>query len=68
MTVICQKCGGSGVLLIDKATSLTTIEQNQSPCDLCNGNGELVEDSQTAIMNRLDRIIALLTELLEKLT
>jgi excinuclease UvrABC ATPase subunit len=61
--MICEKCGGTGKIKVERPASMTRIETIDVDCDICNGTGQLAEDLTPIIVERLDRIIKLLEKL-----
>ena len=53
---VCGKCGGTGK--IEKPIGLN--ELGEVDCDLCGGTGLMPVDYESAVLERLDRIIQLL--------
>ncbi len=56
----CDKCNGIGHVTVLKPVSLTSKENVDVECDICNGTGEIPDNYMDMILGRLDRIISLL--------
>jgi RecJ-like exonuclease len=61
----CPKCGGKGKIVTEKPVSMTEMGNVEEECDVCQGTGELYEDITPRIVERLDRIIEILTKIQE---